>query len=94
MQLRPGVQIWIPCEVRPGPFSDERLIRVRSNSGEWVGFVSTESLKEPVKEGKSLVRAVVTEVSSKTFTAEIRGEPVSSRVFRGEVSQVTAVGSL
>jgi len=39
MSLRPGARIWIPCEVKPGPFSDERMVRVQSQAGEWLGFV-------------------------------------------------------
>ena len=41
MSLRSGMRIWLPCEVKPGPFSDERMVRVESESGSWLAFQGT-----------------------------------------------------
>ena len=49
MALKPGALIWLPCEVKPGPFPNERLVKVASRAGEdWVGFVDVRYLKEPL----------------------------------------------
>ncbi|HSK80825.1 MAG TPA: hypothetical protein VLQ45_30515 [Thermoanaerobaculia bacterium] len=48
MTLEAGAQIWVPCEVKPGPFSDERLVRVRDSGREWLGFVQANRLREPI----------------------------------------------
>ena len=40
MSLRSGMRIWLPCEVKPGPFSDERMVRVES-MGSWLAFQGT-----------------------------------------------------
>jgi hypothetical protein len=34
-----GAYTWLPCEVEPGPFSDERWVRIASEFGDWVGYV-------------------------------------------------------
>ena len=92
MTLRPGATIWLPCEVKPGPFSDERLVRVELPSGDpWVGFVELGALKEPIDEGRTLVRAIVVEVSKDRFVARILGHDVTPRPFEGSLSKV-AVG--
>ena len=31
-----GGKVWIPCEVKPGPFSNERLARIQLAAGPWV----------------------------------------------------------
>ena len=46
MKLSVGARIWLPCEVKPGPFSDEKLIKVPSAHGEVLGFVPTSYLKQ------------------------------------------------
>ena len=44
MSVAGGAYTWLPCEVKPGPFSDERLVRVASELGDWVGFVPVSSV--------------------------------------------------
>jgi hypothetical protein len=92
MTIRPGATIWLPCEVKPGPFSDERLVRVEMPSGgPWVGFVEVGALKEPIHEGKTSVRAIIVEVSKDSFVARIVGHDLTPRSFEGSLSKV-AVG--
>ena len=38
MDLYPGARMWLPCEVKPGPFSDERMVLVVADGSEWFGF--------------------------------------------------------
>jgi hypothetical protein len=95
MNYAPGGQIWIPCDVKPGPFSDERIICVSSSRGEWVGFVHVNALREPILEGETFVRAVIVSVGSTgSFNAKIPGEPVTSSLFEGTLSRVKPLAAL
>ena len=77
MSVASGAYIWLPCEVKPGPFSDERMVRVASEYGDWVGFVPVSSLEAP-REGDTLVRALIVEVQGDRLLARIPGESLSS----------------
>jgi hypothetical protein len=44
-QIRPGMRIQIPCEVKPGPFSGERLITFDTLDGPISGFVKEDAIK-------------------------------------------------
>ena len=94
MELRAGSKVWIPCEVKPGPFSNERLVRVRHVSGEWVGFVETSFLKEPVEQGQTSVFATVVAVEGNVFSARIPGQALDSNEVRGSTAQVSLIGAL
>ena len=94
MSLRPGMRIWLPCEVKPGPFSDERMVRLGASGEEWLGFVDVHSLRDAVTEGSTYVRALVVEVRDDDFVARLPGYSVSSDLFRGSISKVAQVGSL
>lgn len=88
--LKKGAHIWIPCEVKEGPFPDERLVRVRSDLGDSLAFVRTEFLKEPISEGQTFVRALVVDVHGEKFIAELPGQEISSKEFEGYTSKVSA----
>ena len=77
MELLTGQNVWLPCEVKPGPFSDERLVRVLLEAEEWVGFVPLGQLQSPTTEGQTMVRAEVVEVNGETFRAKIQGHPLA-----------------
>ena len=94
MVYQVGHLVWIPCEVKPGPFSDERIAKVHSEHGDWVGFVPVQSLREPVTEGRTHVRAIITELSDRRFVAKIAGEPVSSSTFEDTLSRVEPIAAL
>jgi hypothetical protein len=48
MALKIGTRVWVPCEVKPGPFSDERFVKICVNGeNPWLGFVPVDRLKEP-----------------------------------------------
>jgi len=81
MVLAVGSYVWLPCEVKPGPFANERLVRLRSTLSEWLGFVPTSSLKEPISEGKTLVHALVLDLGGNRLTAQVPGVPVGSSTF-------------
>ena len=45
MDLYPGARMWLPCEVKPGPFSDERMVLIMADGNEWFGFVNVRWLR-------------------------------------------------
>jgi hypothetical protein len=94
MSYQVGDLVWIPCEVKPGPFSDERIIRINSARGPWVGFVPAHALRESVKEGSTAVRAVIVQENGTHFNARVAGEPVTSSVFEGTLSRVEPIAAL
>ncbi len=51
--------VWLPCEVRSGPFSNERRVYLKFGDDEWFGFVNVTELEQKVLEGADRVKAVV-----------------------------------
>ena len=47
--IKPGMVVWVPCEVRPGPFPNERKVYIKLDNSEWFGFVDVLSYKEGAK---------------------------------------------
>ena len=94
MALQVGGLIWIPCEVKPGPFSDERLVRMRSDFDEWLGFVPVESLHDDIVEGTTFIRGTISAVSDDRFEVLLPGHAVTPNVFAGSISRVRPLGSV
>lgn len=94
MAYQVGHLVWIPCEVKPGPFSDERITRIRSEQADWIGFVPVHSLREVVTEGATFVRAVITELSDGRFVARIAGESLASSTFEDTLSRAEPLAAL
>jgi hypothetical protein len=70
------------------------MVRVTSKFGDWVGFVSASSLKEPLREGMTLIRALVVAVQGDRFSAKLPGESLSSTLLLGALSQVKSIDPL
>ena len=90
-ELKIGSKVWVPCDVKPGPFSDERVVRVQTESGEYLAFVSESSLQEPIKEGSTHIMAKVTEVNNEVgkFLAKLPGVEITSNLsFEGRLNKV------
>lgn len=68
MALAVGQQIWIPCKVQPGPFSDEPLVTIDSIDGPVTGFVNRDELKD-----NSFVRSIVRDIARDHVEIWIRG---------------------
>jgi hypothetical protein len=70
--------VWLPCEVKGGPFPNERRIYVNIDESEWFGFVDISQLKAKVDEGADYIRAVVTGVQPERVVLSIRGHSPAS----------------
>lgn len=92
--FRAGMRVWIPCEVKPGAFSDERLVRVRHEKGTWLGFVNVSSLREPVAQGETFVMAIVEDVHNERFTARLPGDAVTPGAVLDNAARATPFGPL
>lgn len=85
-----GARIWIPCEVRPGPFPDERMAKV----GQWTGFVPVTCLEAPVESGSTRLLATILEVGTDTYTVALPGDALTGRTAQGSLGELTSCGSL
>ena len=87
-KLQIGDKVWLRCEVKPGPFPNERLVRITLPSGSWVGFVDTTALKNPVKEGPTCVLARITQVKQNDVIALVQGHALDARQVQESTDQV------
>lgn len=94
MKLEAGMRVWIPCEVKPGPFSNERMVRMTGDGQEWLNFVQVHLLREAIEEGATFVIATIDSVRDDEYVALLPGENLGSRYFHGRLSQVAPVGPL
>ena len=76
MKITAGRHVWIRCEVKPGPFSDERVVRIPTADEAWIGFVATTALRDPIESGEGSVKSLVLEVLDDTILAQPHGEAV------------------
>jgi dCTP deaminase len=96
MTLSVGRFFWIPCEVKPGPFSDERLARIADAESVWVGFVETSALQSPIEEGWTALKAVMVTSPSPlgTESMRLRSGPPSRKSGRLVLSRPDIVHAL
>jgi len=94
MSLVPGRRVWVPCEVKPGPFSNERMVRIIGPAGEWLGFVPDVLLRDCIDRGETAVQGIVDEVSNGTVSLFLPGASVTGGVFQQDAARVTLFGSL
>jgi hypothetical protein len=94
VQVEVGAYVWLSCEVKPGPFSDERMVRVASETGYWVGFVPASCLKDPVREGRTSIPALVIDVQGDRLSAMLPGASLSSTLLVTALSRVESVDSV
>jgi hypothetical protein len=87
MKLDAGNVVWIRCEVKPGPFPDERRVRLTSSLGEWIGFVPVSYLREPILEGETKIQVLVVTVQEDRFSAKVPGQGISGSLFGELISK-------
>jgi len=94
MSFDKGCTVWLPCEVKPGPFSDERLVKVQSPDGNIIAFVNVRFLKNPIESGPTEVRAKVVDITDDSFSARLPGHSVTSNRFTGERNRVAQLNAV
>lgn len=94
MALKPGLRVWIPCEVRRGAFSNERMVRVVGVAGEWLGFVPDVLLRDRVEEGVTAVQGIVDHVAEGRVSLFLPGDSITGGVVVTDLSQVKPFGPL
>lgn len=72
MALIVGQQVWIPCKVQPGPFSDEPLVTFESIDGPVTGFVNNDELRGAAG-GQTTVRGIVRNIEKDHIEVWIKG---------------------
>jgi hypothetical protein len=70
------------------------MVRVASEFGDWVGFVSASSLKDPVSQGRTLIRALAIDVQGDRVSAMLPGESLSRTLLVTVLSQVESGDSV
>ena len=81
MNLKPGMVVWIPCEVKPGPFSNERSVLVNTLGNPWVGFVEVTFLQDEIHAGATRIKGQIAAIKGNNIIVALPGHPVgSSRV--------------
>lgn len=87
-EIRKGMVVWIPCEVRVGPFPDERKVYVPSANGDWFGFVNTSELDKKVLNGPDRVRGVVLALGPNGVLLGINGQSPASKALTAKPSLI------
>ena len=85
MDLFAGARMELPCEVKPGPFSDDRMVLVVADGSEWFGFVNVRWLRRHGSEDTGEVLAKVIDIDGPTFHARIPGSALQTKLFQGRV---------
>jgi hypothetical protein len=86
--LKKGLYFWVPCEVKSGPFPNERRVYVKIGNNEWFGFVDASQLKEGGKQEHDFVRAVILEVQPQGVVLGINGQSPASRPLETSSSEI------
>ena len=69
--MKVGDVIGIQCDVRPGPFTGERMITFDTISGPISGFVRDEDLKQ--KDSHWYARAILQDVKDDVLEVRVKG---------------------
>ena len=95
MTVTLGGRIWVPCEVKPGPFPDERLVRVSSpGTNEWVGFVPVDALQKDIFEGSTFILGTIVDIKGDSISVYFPGHAVTRPEFQGSLSRIRSLGSV
>lgn len=84
-EIKKGMVVWLPCEVRGGPFPDERKVYVSSAIGDWFGFVNTSELDKKVAEGRDRVRGIILTIEpNQVVVVGINGQSPASKALKAD----------
>lgn len=92
--MKAGALVWLPCEVKPGPFSNERLVRIVFPTETWIGFVETRELQEPIETGKTRVRARVLDEDETLVLVAVPGHALNTSLVKMSAEEVSRFVSL
>ncbi len=70
-EMKVGDVIGIQCDVRPGPFSDERMITFDTVDGPISGFVRETDLKQ--KNSQWYIRAIIQDIQDDVLHVRVKG---------------------
>jgi len=86
--IKSGMTVWVSCDVRPGPFPNERKVYIKLDNNEWFGFVDVSQLKNKVESGPDFVQATVIGVRDERVVLGIRGQSPASRPIETNTSVI------
>lgn len=87
MAFEEGRRVWLRCDVKPGAFSNERMIRINGTDDPWVGFVPESTLRE--RDGKTEVIAIILGVVDEFIRAALPGSGLNSSTYLAPKSIAT-----
>ncbi len=93
MDFKVGSTLWLECDVKLGPFPNERFIRIPSNGSEWLGFVSDSVLRSPIESGSTEIKATVVWIKEELFGAKLPGYGFGTSIYTGSISKVMEIDS-
>lgn len=88
MTFTAGQRVWVECDVKPGPFSNERLVRIVGPKRVWLGFVWDFLLREPIQRGATAVQGIVDEVRNGRVALFLPGAPIADSVLEQDPGRV------
>jgi len=83
---RVGDEVWVPCEVREGPFPNEKRVYIKMAGAEWFGFVGEQNIRA-AGPGFS-VRATVIHIGHDSIVLKISGQSPTNRALKTNVRDI------
>ncbi|HEY2106092.1 MAG TPA: hypothetical protein VGH29_09935 [Candidatus Binataceae bacterium] len=88
-KLKVGDELWVPAEIRLGPFAHERRVYLKIGDNEWLGFANESEVRD-----EKLLRVRVLGVKGDSVVLGIRGISPHSRSFRTERATLIEHGAI
>jgi hypothetical protein len=88
-KFKSGDELWVPADIRPGPFIDERRVYLKLGNNEWLGFVNESEVRD-----EKFVRVHILHVKGDSVVLGIRGISPHSRSFKTERATLVEHGAV
>jgi len=88
-KLKVGDELWIPAEIRLGPFADERRVYLKIDDNEWLGFVNEAEIRD-----NKLLRVTVLATKGDSVVLGIRGISPHGRPFKTQRETLIEHGAI
>lgn len=80
MSFQAGDKVWLRCEVKAGPFSNERMVRIQQTPEPWVGFADVQALRDhSIETGANYVLGRVLRTTDTGIIARVEGHALQTR---------------